>query len=149
MKTIIIIILITVVGVVSATPYDDFISKTATEYGVPVDIAIAIAETESGGYAKAVGNNKNGTQDLGLYQLNTQYIDLFCEQFWDIDKPFNPFNPYHSTYIGVQYLRWLYDMFGNWEKAIKAYNVGYTRVDHVIGDIYLVKVVRKLTRLQL
>jgi len=83
------------------------------------------------------------SRDLGLWQLNDSYLwDDFVPRHWHGKTDFDWKNPYHSTYVAVRHINWLYNViqdnwiakgipqFQNtlyWETAI-AYNAGVTRV---------------------
>lgn len=53
-----------------ATCYD----AAAARYGLPVEVLHAIARVESGGNARALNKNKNGTEDIGVMQVNTAWL---------------------------------------------------------------------------
>lgn len=85
--------------------------------------------------------NKVGlTGDLGLFQINPEYLDYFIEQYWSGDKQevirvlgkyekFNWRDPRHNTYMGVRILRSLMEdpRLNTWQ-ALIAYNCGKARV---------------------
>ncbi|HRS26600.1 MAG TPA: transglycosylase SLT domain-containing protein [Methanofastidiosum sp.] len=111
--------------------------EIAFSYNVPSSIAIAVALYESQLQADCLNYNKNGTKDIGLYQLNSEYIPYFLWKLqYPFSKTFNPYNPVHSASIGIGYLAYLYKQFGTWELALMAYNGGPTRVKS--GNISIV-----------
>lgn len=127
--------------------------------GVPVSLAGAILYKENPSLnSKTVSVNRNGSKDLGLWQLNSQY--LYCDfipRYWDRKDKFEWNNPYHSTYVAVRHIRWLYRKFAGdlvpQAKAFStslAYNAGYTAVitNHVPESSieYAVSVVRLIWR---
>lgn len=73
--------------------------------------------------------NCDGTYDLGLWQLNSRYVDSFVNNYWDSDEEFNVYNWAHNTYIAVRHLQWLANQFDNdYKKTIIAYNAGISNV---------------------
>lgn len=116
------------------------------EYSIPHDIAIAIIEVES-----QWRNVKGCSGDIGIFQLNPYYINYYEDKFWDKNKKFNPWNPYHNIEMGIIYIKWLYEYYNNWPNAIMAFNIGPTSVTNNmkvhIGNKYFVKVVKVLTNL--
>lgn len=94
------------------------------ETGLPEELLIAVAFVESSGNSSAVSRNSNGSYDLGLFQLNSEFIPFFEEKFWDSEESFDPFNPRHSIVVGSRYLAWLVEITGSMERGIVAYNVG-------------------------
>ena len=85
-------------------------------------------------------SNSNGTCDYGLWQLNGQYLWAdYIPRFWHHKTEFDWSNPYHSTYIALRHIRWIYDTLNRhynygqfinslyWETAL-VYNAGLGRV---------------------
>jgi hypothetical protein len=58
-------------------------------------------------------SNSNGTDDVGLMQLNSAY-------FSHIDR----FDPLENLKKGCEHLREKYEQYGTWDQAIARYN-GY------------------------
>ena len=129
-----------------SSPLKDFTIDKCKEYDIPSDIAIAIIEVEPGWQ-----NIRGVSGDIGIFQLNPVYISYFEKKFWNGEKKFNPWNPYHNIEVGLKYLKWLYIHFNSWEKAIMAYNIGPRAVTNNYkvhqGNRYFVKVVKVLNRL--
>lgn len=124
--------------------YQQYTKQMCLSHNIPHEIAFAIVEVES-----QWKNVEGWTGDIGIFQLNSRYVDHFEEKFWKRNEQFNPWNEYHNIEIGVAYLKWLYERQGNWEEAIMAYNVGIGTVDKnpntYWGNKYFVKVVNALT----
>jgi len=86
---------------------------------------MSVIYVESQWHVEAVSKaNYNGTKDYGLMQLNSQYIPIFVSEYHIYAERFNWRNPYHNVAVGVSLLRDLYLEFGDWEKAVMAYNCG-------------------------
>lgn len=98
----------------------EIIADTAFRYGVPVEIALAVAKRESNFNQAARGTSG----EWGIYQLMPG-----TAQELGVD----PRDTYQNIDGGIRYLRQQYDRFGNWPDALAAYNAGASRV--VAGTI--------------
>lgn len=91
--------------------------------------SLLIQENAAMNYNAKSKMNRNGTCDLGLWQLNSRYVDEFVDNYWDADEKFYVYNWEHNTYIAVRHLQWLAGQFDNdYKKAITAYNAGINNV---------------------
>jgi hypothetical protein len=110
-----------------AQSLDEYAVEQCRRLGVPVDVAMAIrAEENQELDIYAIHKNRNGSRDLGLWQLNDRYIwSDFIPRYWDTDDVFQWYNPYHSTYIAIRHIKWLYSHGLNHWQVILAYNCGY------------------------
>ncbi len=87
------------------------IAESARRYGVPAEIAIAVAQRETNFNQEAIG----AAGEVGLFQLMPGTAG---------DLGVNPHDIYQNIDGGVRYLREQYDRFGNWQQALQAYNAG-------------------------
>lgn len=72
--------------------------------------------------------NRNGSVDLGLFQINSLNLEYFEEMFWN-GSNFDIMNWQHNSVVAVGYINHLYDRFdGDLEKTAAAYNCGPGRV---------------------
>lgn len=105
----------------------------ATKQGVPVELALAVAQQESGFNNKAVSKpNKNGSRDHGLFQLNDKYHKLK-----------NVYDPIENTRYAIGMLRdGLKKNKGNVQKTLSDYNAGANAKGDArkAGDAYAQKV---------
>ena len=92
--------------------YSNFIKGASAKYGVPSDILTRMVQAESSGNPRAVSNK--GAQ--GLMQL----MPGTAKELGVTD----PFDPEQSIYGGAAYLAQQYKRFGDWQKALVAYNAG-------------------------
>ena len=76
--------------------------------------------------------NKNGSVDIGLWQLNQNNFNdtpySFDKIYWQFDVPFDPYNWKHNTWIALHHIQELYKEFGDYKKVAQAYNGGASRV---------------------
>ncbi len=96
------------------------ITNTSNAYGVPADVALAVANTESGGNQDAISNKGA----IGIFQLMPS-----TASWLGVD----PTNLDDNIKGGVSYLAKLYKQFGDWTLAIAAYNAGPGNVDKYGG----------------
>lgn len=95
--------------------YRSLIEAEAIRQGVPVSIALAVAEQES-----AFNPNARGSSgEIGLFQLMPATAAGLGVDPYDIDD---------NIRGGVSYLAQNFARFGNWDEAIAAYNAGPSRV---------------------
>lgn len=105
----------------------------ATRQGVPVELALAVAQQESGFNNKAVSKpNKNGSRDHGLFQLNDKYHKLK-----------NVYDPIENTRYAIGMLKkGLAKNNGDVAKTLSDYNAGANAKGDArkAGDAYAKKV---------
>ncbi len=109
-----------------AREYDDALSKSSKEHGVPIDILIGVLGVESGGNRFA--KNKSGA--LGPMQfLATTAREFGLTVKKDIDERTNITK---SIDAAAMYLKKLYGYYGQWYIALVAYSTGYSKLDREI-----------------
>ena len=92
------------------------IRTLAPKHGVPVEVAMTIAHTESRFNPKAVNKNTNGTVDKGCMQINTSaHPRAFA-------KPADAFIAVINVDYGLRFLRQLYDETGDWRQAMRMFH---------------------------
>jgi soluble lytic murein transglycosylase-like protein len=98
----------------------------ALEVGVDGNLALSIIEQENPMHdVLAVHQNANGSQDLGIMQLNSRSIPTFIELYWNKGHDFDWKDPADNIYLGLMYLKDLLSMPGlNEWQAIICYNAG-------------------------
>lgn len=101
------------------------IDGKADELGVPRNIAHAVAMQESGENMHPPGSNDGG-HAAGVYQLHAG-----AAQDTGVDRTTLDGN----VTGGIKYLKTLHDKYGDWDKAIAAYNVGAGTLDAAGGDV--------------
>jgi soluble lytic murein transglycosylase-like protein len=95
------------------------VARLARESGVPVQLALRLAQNESSFEWWAV----SGKGAEGLFQLMPEYHAYFQWRFND-GNPFDEFDAEDSARIGLRYLDSLYRQFGTWWLAVAHYNCG-------------------------
>lgn len=115
------------------------IVEEATRQGVPVELAMAVAQQESGFNNKAVSKtNTDGSKDHGVFQLNDRYHKLK-----------NVYDPIENIRYGVGMLReGLKKNKGNVQKTLSDYNAGSNAKGNAraAGDSYALKVMNIMNR---
>lgn len=106
----------------NATDYRQLIANTAGRYGVPPEIAIAVAQQESGIKQYAADGSvlsryepRINDSSLGIFQLLGRTA---------AELGVDPNDPVQNIEGGVRYLKRMYAATGNWADALAAYNGG-------------------------
>ena len=87
------------------------IRSTATQYGVPPELAVIVATAESGLDPNAIGSSG----EIGLFQIMPSTA---------VGLGIDPNNIDQNITGGVSYLAEQYQRFGSWDQALAAYNAG-------------------------
>jgi hypothetical protein len=110
---------------IGETMYDEQIGAYAEEFGVPVNLMTRQMMAESGGNPNAIGpSTKYGTAKGLMQHIDSTASDLGMD---------NPFDPDQSLRGGAQYMRQMYDIFGDWNYALAAYNTGPSNMDKILA----------------
>lgn len=111
--------------------YRGYVSELCFQYNVPVGLLYNVVYHESRWKDHVISKrNTNGSRDIGLMQLNSDYLEYYVAKFFSGNK-FNPLNGFHSLEVGVKYLADLHNRLkGDWYKVAIAYNYGIGRVHH-------------------
>lgn len=97
----------------------DCLDDAAAYRHINVELVRAIAQQESGMRANAVNRNANGTEDLGLMQINSSWLPRLAR--FGIHRE-HLFDACVNAYVGTWILASNIRQFGaNW-KAVGAYN---------------------------
>jgi soluble lytic murein transglycosylase-like protein len=97
------------------------IDQTSTFYGIPAKLINAIIRTESNFDARAVNTNANGSEDVGLMQINSEWLPRIAGLGYDRESLFNPCI---NIMVGGWILAQEIERFGySWE-AVGSYNAG-------------------------
>lgn len=97
---------------------DAFCFEEAGEtHGVSHELLQSIARVESNLNSKAVNINKNGTQDLGLMQINSSWIEIL-----KLNRDELILNPCYNVMTGAGILRQCIDRHGYTWEAVGCYN---------------------------
>lgn len=104
----------------------NYICSLSDELQIDSDLAVAILMNENPEFnPNVIHINDNGTNDLGLFQLNDKYCyTTFLKSYWDIDVEFNPYNWKHNTFIALHHIEWLQSKLKVQDDVIMAYNCG-------------------------
>ncbi len=95
-------------------------------YGIPQSVLMAVAKTESGFNPRARNINKNGTEDIGLMQINSGWLPTLSA--YGITRE-SLADPCTNIKVGAWILAGNAKLHGwNWD-AIGAYNVGCAKLD--------------------
>ena len=91
--------------------------EAGNRYGINPELLKTIAKTESNLNQKALNQNRNGTLDIGLMQINTTWLKTAEVNFDNLVE-----DACYNVMTGARILRQCMDRYGyNWE-AIGCYN---------------------------
>jgi len=97
----------------------DCLADAAAYQHLSVALVHAIAQHESGMRANAVNQNGDGSEDIGLMQINSSWLPTL--QRYGIDRA-QLFNPCVNAYVGTWILAANFREFGTSWRAVGAYN---------------------------
>ncbi|MBN2722349.1 MAG: lytic transglycosylase domain-containing protein [Campylobacterales bacterium] len=117
-----------------AANYDGLFDDAGRKFGINPALLYAIAKTESSLNPMAVGNNKNGTQDIGIMQINTVHMPELRRQNISRD---DLFDPQINIYVGSRILKRCINKHGYSYAAINCYN------GRISNNDYFMKVLKK------
>ncbi|RKT10657.1 transglycosylase-like protein with SLT domain [Paraburkholderia sp. RAU2J] len=118
----------------------DCLDDAAVYQHVSTQLVHAIAQHESGMRANAVNLNSNGTEDIGLMQINSSWLPRLAR--YGIRRQ-DLFNACVNGYVGTWILASNIRQFGPTWKAVGAYNAVSTQKQL----IYANAIYRRLQRL--
>ena len=108
-------------GVARATCWN----AASESYGIPVQVIKAVAKTESGFNAEALNVNKDGSHDIGVMQINSDWLRTLAKHGIDEEALKDPCT---NVKVGAWILANNAKRLGwNWN-AIGAYNVGCAKL---------------------
>jgi hypothetical protein len=107
--------------------YGEVIRASAREKGIPENVAIALATSESDGNPKATHRNTNGSIDRGLFGLNSQGMGAGYDEK-------TLFNPGVNTELALNGFADLINKYGDIKTAIIAYKIGPGKVDSLMSN---------------
>lgn len=93
-----------------------YIYEICADENVPVSLALAIIEHESGFNPEAV----SATDDYGLMQINTVNHEWLEEKYRTADF----LNPYQNAFCGITIIGGYIEKYDDYAKALMAYNMG-------------------------
>jgi soluble lytic murein transglycosylase-like protein len=97
------------------------IDQASRLYGIPANLITAIIRIESNFDPRAVNTNANGSEDVGLMQINSEWLPRIADQGYDRESLFDPCT---NVMVGGWILAQEIERFGySWE-AVGAYNAG-------------------------
>lgn len=93
-----------------------YIYEICADEGVPVTLALAMIEHESGFNPEVVSS----TDDFGLMQINAVNHEWLEEKYRTADF----LNPYQNVFCGITIIGGYIEKYGDYGKALMAYNMG-------------------------
>lgn len=102
--------------------FDACFADAGDRFGIEPDVLRAIAHTESSMRPEAISKaNKNGSRDLGVMQINSDWLETLVA--YGITR-YDLFEPCQNIHVGAWILAQNIGKYGQTWEAIGAYNVG-------------------------
>ncbi|KWA81527.1 invasion protein IagB [Burkholderia ubonensis] len=119
--------------------------RAGSMFGITPKLLYAIAEQESSLNPRAVGRNRDGSEDLGLMQINSRHLPRLRQL--GINESQLLKDPCLSVIVGASILSDMMKRYGySWE-AVGAYNAGTAPDRHEVRIRYAKQVWRRYQRL--
>jgi len=116
------LILLIVVGLVlTGAAHADCLDEAATFHRVSPTLARGIALVESGMRAGVTNRNTNGSEDIGLMQINSAHLPRLAK--FGISRQ-SLFDPCTNAYVGTWILADCLSRYGETWTAVGCYNAG-------------------------
>jgi soluble lytic murein transglycosylase len=106
--------------------YKETVEKYSEEYNVPQDLIYSVIKAESGFRSDAVSPSAGA---VGLMQIMPATFADIAKRLGEAANEGLLYDPHTNIKYGTFYLRYLYDMFNEWDLAVAAYNAGLSRVN--------------------
>lgn len=123
--------------------------EASARFGIHVDLLKATAKQESGMNPKAINVNANGTEDMGLMQINSGWLPQL--KAFGIERN-DLFDACTSIQIGAWIMAQNMNRYGATWNAVGAYNVGCAKLSvaecQKRRSNYAWKIFRRLNRQQ-
>lgn len=103
-------------------PHQQCVAEAAQRYEVPQLLLYSVWSKERGEVGKTSKKNRNGTYDIGPFQINSSWLPKLAQ--FGIDEERLTWDACSNIHVGAWILRSNYQMYGDWTKAIISYNIG-------------------------
>ena len=103
-------------------PFQACFERAAVKYNIDLSLLLGIAKTESNFKPEALHRNTNGTQDIGVMQINTQWLPKL--QSFGIARD-NLLEPCTNIDVAAWILAHNFATHGHTLTALGAYNAGF------------------------
>ena len=106
--------------------YSEYVYKYSEEYSVDADLVFAIIKAES----NFVSDAKSSQNAIGLMQMLDSTAEEVANKLkMNYNSEETLLNPEYNIRMGTKYFSQLYDLYGNIELALCAYNAGIGNVN--------------------
>lgn len=120
-------------GAIAAQDVNFCLRDAGSRYQVSPVVLWGIAKTESGFNPKAINRNTNGSEDVGMMQINSGWLPKLRQ--YGITRS-HLFDPCISLYVGAWIMANNIQRHGNTWKAVGAYNAATPSKQ----DVYVKKI---------
>lgn len=127
MKGILLLFLFCIMCNAGEYKYNRYFVKYGKIYKIPPELLWAIAKTESNLNPLAINTNLNGTQDIGIMQINSSHKRELKSKNISLS---DLYDPEINISIGSKILADCFKKFGFTYKGINCYNSGFKNLDN-------------------
>lgn len=106
----------------NSIPFETCFLNAAKKYNIPVELLIAIASIESNYNPDVINYNSNGTYDIGIMQINSNWFNKLQQRYKISQTELK--NPCQNIMVGAWILSQNINKYGFTWTAIQKYN-GY------------------------
>jgi soluble lytic murein transglycosylase-like protein len=103
--------------------------ELSAKHDVPLWLAVRMVQVENCDWnpRSVSARNTDGSRDFGLMQHNSLNFKKFSD-WYTHSRVYDPLSAWDNVDVGLAHLAWLHSEFGDWTKAVMAYNTGESRV---------------------
>ncbi len=125
LRKLIIFLMLSLVGQAHARTYEMCFEEASDAHEIPLIWLYAIAFTESSFWSESASNNRNGSNDFGLMQVNTIWRAEAERLGYDWEEVKN--DPCTNIMFGTHIIRMNWVRTNNFSRAIGAYHAGLSQ----------------------
>ena len=114
---------------------EEYVMRYSQEYNIPPEIILSVIRAESSFRSSVVSH----AGAVGLMQIMPTTFEDLTSRTGGHHEHGMLFDPATNIRYGTFYLRYLFDMFGDWDLTFAAYNAGLGRVRGWMADSEIVQ----------
>jgi soluble lytic murein transglycosylase-like protein len=140
------IVLFFLVSLISSNVYAECFSEAGEKYKIDPLLLRAIAQVESSMNPQAINDNRNGSQDIGIMQINSSHLTRLGKSGITREKLLA--DACLSVMVGAEILAGFILRFGYTWRAVGAYNAGSGGDRDSLRKRYAIKVINEYRHLK-
>jgi soluble lytic murein transglycosylase-like protein len=133
-------------SLISSEVYAECFSEAGLKYKIDPLLLRAIAQVESSMNSQAINVNRDGSQDIGIMQINSSHLERLAKSGITREKLLA--DTCLAVMVGAEILAGFVKKFGYTWRAVGAYNAGLGDGRDSLRKRYAIKVVSEYRRLK-